>query len=331
MIILGSNHNLIVSLCPYIFELLKIKCFRCNKALTTFSHTGKNNLPWCDYICLDCDLKYEVKSHFNCKYFFNKNQCNKDLFIGGNIETFNNLESKPCLIIINFNICIMRKFLKINITSIRYYNYFNYNITEHPILRHKTHIKINTEQFNATYDYNDNFSNICSYKIVNNEINNIKLNDFDKIQKLAIYFNNVSNLKLYNLNKQLIFNKNIKNGYDYAVNNLNYFNQETLVKLCFDNMLNYNNKIYVPIINKNIKDGYDYAVNNLNYFNQETLVKLCFNDILNYNNKICVNISVPTINKNINFNVEKNNTKISDKIINKSFLFVNLIKKFFGC
>ena len=87
MIILGSNHNLMVSLCPYIFELLKIKCFRCNKVLTTFSHTGKNNLPWCDYICLDCDLKYEVKSHFNCKYLLNKKQCNKDLFIGGNIET----------------------------------------------------------------------------------------------------------------------------------------------------------------------------------------------------------------------------------------------------
>lgn len=288
MIILGSNHNLMVSLCPYIFELLKIKCFRCNKVLNTFSHTGKNNLPWCDYICLDCDLKYEVKSHFNCKYLLNKKQCNKDLFIGGNFETFNNLESKPCLIIINFNICIIRDFLKISITSIRYYNYFNYIITEHPILRHKTYIKIDTEKFNATYDYNDNFNDICSYKILNNEIDDIKLNDFDKIQKLAIYFNNIYDLKLYNLNKQLIFNENINNSYDYAVN---------------------------------------YS----NYFNQETLVKLCFNDMLNYNNKISVNIIVPKINKNINFNIEKNDTNIPNKIIKKPFSFVNFIKKFFCC
>ena len=287
MIILGSNYNLMVSLCPYIFELLKIKCFRCNKVLTTFSHTGKNNLPWCDYICLDCDLKYEIKSHFNCKYLLNKNQCNKDLFIGGNIETFNNLESKPCLIIINFNICIIRKFLKIDITSIRYYNYFNYIITEHSILRHKSHIKIDTEKFNATYDYNDNFSNICSYKILNNEIDDIKLNDFDKIKKLAIYFNNISNLKLYNLNKQLIFNENIK-------------------------------------------DNYDYAANYSNYFNQETLVNLCFNNILNYNNKISVHIIVPKINKNININVERNNTNISDKKIKKPFSFIYFFKKLFN-
>jgi len=254
MIIFGSNYSIMVSLCPYIFELLKIKCFRCNKVLTTFSHTGKNNLPWCDYICLDCDLKYEIKSHFNCKYLLNKKQCNKDLFIGGNIETFINLESKPCLIIINFNICIIKKFLKISITSIRYYNYFNYIISKHPILRHKTCIKINTEQFNATYDYNDNFNNICSYQILNNEINDIKLNDFDKIQNLAIYFNNIYDLKLYNSNKQLIFNKNIEYSYDYAINNINHFNQETLIKLCFNNILN--NKIcvnvIVPKINKNI-------------------------------------------------------------------------------
>jgi len=271
MSIESSNYHLMISLCPYIFELLKIKCFRCNKVLTTFAHTGKNNLPWCDYICLDCNLKYEVKSHFNCNYFLNKNQCNKDLFIGGNIETFNKLDYKPCLIIINYNICSVQNFLKIVITSIRYYNYCNYIIMKHPFLRHKSYIKIDTAKFNATYDYNVNFSDICSYTILNNKINNIKLNDFNKIQKLVIYFNNIYNLKLYNLNTQIIFNTNIKDGYNYAIN----------------------------------------------YFYQSTLIKLCFNDMLN-NNKTIVNI-------------QKNNTNITNKIIKKPFLFLNLIKKFCCC
>lgn len=216
----------LISLCPYLFELIYIKCYKCHEILKTYTDTGKNNLPWCDYICLNCNIIYELKTHYNHNYIENKKKCNKYAFVGGNIVTFEKLEEKPCLIILNYHIHIINNFLNIIISSIRYYKSNNYTVIKSDTLKNKTNIYIKVNEFDYTYDYDKYFNEVCSFKILTKNLNNIKLNDFTKIQKIGKCFENI-----YFLNLSNGIEKN--NFYFYAQDNKNYFDLKILIDLCF--------------------------------------------------------------------------------------------------
>jgi hypothetical protein len=125
----GTNHTPIIMASTHL-EHTKLNCIKCNNLLTTCG--SNDNSPWKDKTCITCNINYEIKS-MNTK----GTTVSNDGFLklkGGNYNNFTELEIKPTLIVIIYNMyeyMDTKDIYRAEVLNVRYYHPDYYSVSRY--------------------------------------------------------------------------------------------------------------------------------------------------------------------------------------------------------
>lgn len=210
IIVVSKNDYDIKTVCASVFESYSdLPCPCCLKPISSMGDT--DNTSWCDSICTECNLIFEIKTiHLNCK---NKLSPNLKLK-GGNYKNFVHIEKsscyeKPILIVISYKIEYLSENIScVKLNEVRYF----------PSYKYKVYRDYNSSSSNITciIDENNENSTLLNiynkdsilFKIENNHTDLMEI-DYDKSPSKPVVHtisNRITNIGFFSYSK--LFNQN---------------------------------------------------------------------------------------------------------------------------